>query len=85
MSLPSLSDFSPNNREAKLNYNTQQLSYMIYSSTMYCTSIKENKKSEPCLTLMMENILANPSLLILKVYLGCKRTLSGDFVSPTCI
>lgn len=58
---------------------------MSYSSKMYCTSIKENKESESCLTLRMENILDNPSLLILKVYLGFKRTLSGVFGAPTCI
>lgn len=58
---------------------------MIYSSKMYCTSSKENKEPESCLTLTMENILANPSLLILKVYLGYRRTLSGGFDAPKCI
>lgn len=55
---------------------------MIYSSKMYCTSMKENKESESCLTLIMENVLAN---LIVKVSLGFKRTLSRAFDAPACI
>lgn len=58
---------------------------MIYSSKIYCTSTKGNKELESCPTLMMEHLLANPSLLLLKVYLGFKRTLSGAFDAPTCI